>query len=218
MSTSSKKNYQTAKILYMWPLIPSSFPPLKQSHIHLMHDHRIFRHCMTSSLTWGQKYCQTLGYKRNWSIPQCDLIQCLILQTIQKNSLRLKLKKTHKTIVNGYKYPKNWPGQMTTPYQKTELFPVIWYLNVIPHEHIFINTWQKARKWLKLLGVIQTCFKFQIFLTDLIPGFNTSKFPKKLATIKKVSFRLSSSFPQIENYPCVALTCSSLLIPLSTHC
>ena len=38
----------------------------------------------------------------------------------------------------------------------------------------FINTWQKEWKWLKFLGVIQTCFKFQIFLTDLIPGFNTS--------------------------------------------
>ena len=71
MSTSSKKHQQTAKILYTWPLIPSSFSPLKQSHIHLTHDHGIFRHCMTSSLTlnnWGQKYCQTLGYKPNPSI------------------------------------------------------------------------------------------------------------------------------------------------------
>ena len=130
MSTSSKKNYQTAEILYTWPLIPSSFPPLKQSHIHLLHDHQIFQNCMTSSLTlnnWGQKYCQTLGYKPNPSIPQCDLIQCLILPTIQKYSLHLKLKQ-HKAIANGYKYPKNWPGQMITSYQKTELFPVIWYL------------------------------------------------------------------------------------------
>ena len=110
MSTSSQKKLSNChEILYMWPLIPSSFPPLKQSHIHLMHDHRIFRHCMTSSLTlnnWGQKYCQTLGYKPNPSIPLCDLIQCLILPTIQKNSLRLKLKKTHKGIANGYKYLK----------------------------------------------------------------------------------------------------------------
>ena len=88
-------------------------PPLKQSHIHLMHDHRIFHHCMTSSLplnNWGQKYCQTLRYKPNPSIPQCDLIQRLILPTIQKNSLCLKLKKTHKGTANGYKYLKNWPG------------------------------------------------------------------------------------------------------------
>ena len=95
MSTNSKKNYQTAEILYTWPLIPSSFAPLKQSHIHLLHDHGIFRHCMTSSLTlnnWGQKYCQTLGYKPNPSIPECDLIQCLILPTIPKYSLLLKLK------------------------------------------------------------------------------------------------------------------------------
>ena len=101
MSTSSKKNYQTAKILYTWPLIPSSFPPLKQSHIHLLHDHRIFRHCMTSSLTlnnWGQKYCQTLGYKPNPSIPECDLIECLILPTIQKYSLLLKLKQHIKQL------------------------------------------------------------------------------------------------------------------------
>ena len=73
---------------------------------------------------------------------------------------------------------------------------VIWYLKY--HSswmNFFINTWQKEWKWLKLLGVIQTCFKFQTFLTDLIPGFNTSKFLKKLAIIKKVSFRLSSSFP-----------------------
>ena len=58
-----------------------------------------------------------------------------------------------------------------------------------------MKTWQKARKWLKLLGVIQTCFKFQIFWTDLISGFNPSKFLIKPAVIKKVSFRLSSSFP-----------------------
>ena len=45
--------------------------------------------------------------------------------------------------------------------------------------------------------MIQTCFKFQLFLTDLIPGFNTSKFLKKTAVIKKVSFRLSSSFPPL---------------------
>ena len=45
--------------------------------------------------------------------------------------------------------------------------------------------------------MIQTCFKFQLFLTDLIPGFNTSKFLKKPAVIKKVSFRLSSSFPPL---------------------
>ena len=101
MSTSSKRNYQTAEILYTWPLIPSSFPPLKQSHIHLTHDHGIFCHCMTSSLTlnnWGQKCCQTLGYKPNPSIPQCDLIQCLILPTIQKYSLLLKLKQYIKQL------------------------------------------------------------------------------------------------------------------------
>ena len=39
--------------------------------------------------------------------------------------------------------------------------------------------------------------KFQLFLTDLIPGFNTSKFLKKPAVIKRVSFRLSSSFPPL---------------------
>ena len=64
-------NYQMAEILYTWPLIPSSFPPLKQSHIHLLHDHGTVCHCMTSTLTinnWGQKYCQTLGYKPNPSI------------------------------------------------------------------------------------------------------------------------------------------------------
>ena len=67
-------------------------------------------------------------------------------------------------------------------------------MNVIPHEHIFINTWQKARKWLKLLGAIQTCFKFQIFFTDLIPGFNTSKFLKKPATIKKGKLQIKFIF------------------------
>ena len=35
---------------------------------------------------------------------------------------------THKAIANGYKYPKNWPGQIISSYKKTELFPVIWYL------------------------------------------------------------------------------------------
>ena len=82
----------------MWPLIPSSF---LQSHIHLMHDQRIFRHCMTSSLTLnnrGQKYCQTLGYKPNPSIPLCDLIQSLILPMIQKYSLPLKLKQHIKQL------------------------------------------------------------------------------------------------------------------------
>ena len=107
-----------------------------------------------------------------------------------------KTQTTHKAIANGYKYPKNWPGQMIIPYQKQSYFLYYDIWNVIPHERIFINTWQKARKWLKLLGVIQTCFKFQIFWTDLIPGFNTSKFLiKPGAIIKKVSFRLSSSFP-----------------------
>ena len=72
---------------------------------------------------------------------------------------------------------------------------MILFWNVILHERIFINTWQKAWKWRKLLGVIQTCFKFQIFLTDLIPEFNNCKFLKILSIIKKVSFRLSSSFP-----------------------
>ena len=101
MSTSSKKSYQTAEILYTWPLIPSSFSPLKQSHIHLKHDHGTFCHCMTSTLTlnnWGQKYCQTLGYKPNPSIPQCDLIQCFILPTIKKYSLLLKLKQHIKQL------------------------------------------------------------------------------------------------------------------------
>ena len=64
MSASSKKNYQTAEILYAWRLIPSSFPPLKQSHIHLMHDHGIFRHCLTSSVTlnnWGKNIVKLLA-------------------------------------------------------------------------------------------------------------------------------------------------------------
>ena len=43
--------------------------------------------------------------------------------------------------------------------------------------------------------MIQTCLKFQRSLTDLIAEFNISKFLKKPAIIKKVSFRLSSSFP-----------------------
>ena len=44
--------------------------------------------------------------------------------------------------------------------------------------------------------MIQTCLKFQRFLTDLIAEFNTSKFLKKPAVITKVSFRLSSSLPR----------------------
>ena len=66
-----------------------------------MHDHRIFRHCLTSSLTlknWGQKYCQTIGYEPNPSILQCDLIQRLILPTIQKYSLIPKLKQHMKQL------------------------------------------------------------------------------------------------------------------------
>ena len=125
MSTSSKKNYQTAEILYTWPLTPSSFPPLKQSHIHLLHDHQIFHHCMTSSLTlnnWGQKYCQTLGNKPNPSIPLCDLIPCLILPMIQKYSLPLKLKQYIKQLRMDTNTQKNWPGRMITPYQKKSYF------------------------------------------------------------------------------------------------
>ena len=80
---------------------------------------------------------------------------------------------------------------MITSYQKTELFPVIWYLKYHSSWTYFYKHLTERMKF----GVIQTCFKFQIFLTDLIPGFNTSKFLKKLAIIKKVSFRFCSSFP-----------------------
>ena len=51
MSTSSKKNYHTAEILYKYPYPILISPQLKQSHIHLLHDHGIFHHCATSSLT-----------------------------------------------------------------------------------------------------------------------------------------------------------------------
>ena len=131
MSTSSKKNYQTAKILYTWPLIPSSFSPLKESHTHFMHDHGIFHHCMTSSLTlnnWGQKYCQTLGYEPNPSIPPCDLIQRLILPTIQKYSLLLKLNQHMKQLRMDTNTQKIDLAKQWHHHQKTELFPVIWYL------------------------------------------------------------------------------------------
>ena len=44
-----------------------SFPSLEQSRTYLMHDHG------TLVLdNWGQKYCQTLGFKPYPSIPQCD--------------------------------------------------------------------------------------------------------------------------------------------------
>ena len=61
-----------------------SFPSLKQSHIHLMHDHGILCHCMTCLAldNWGQKYCKPLGYKPNLSILQCGF-QCLILPIIK---------------------------------------------------------------------------------------------------------------------------------------
>ena len=131
MTISSKKNYQTAEIPYTWPLIPSSFLPLKQSHIHLLHDHRIFHHCMTSSLTlnnWGQKYCQTLGYIPKPINSTVWFNSIFNTTNVSKIFITSKTQTTHKAIANGYKYPKNWPGQMITPYQKTELFPVIWYL------------------------------------------------------------------------------------------
>ena len=57
-------------------------------HSYLTYDHGILCHCVTPPLAldnWGQKYCETLGYKPNPSIPQCDF-QCLILPTIQKYS------------------------------------------------------------------------------------------------------------------------------------
>ena len=69
-----------------------SFPSLKQSRTYLMHDHGILRHCITPLAldNWGQKYCQTLGYKPNPSIPQCNF-QCWIrllkiLITFKKSS------------------------------------------------------------------------------------------------------------------------------------
>ena len=63
------------------------------SRIYLMHDHGILRHWVTSFALdiWGKKYCQTLGYKPNPSIPQCDF-QCLTLPAIQKYWFLLKLK------------------------------------------------------------------------------------------------------------------------------
>ena len=67
--------------------------------------------------------------------------------------------------------------------------------NFLSLHDIYFDSGHKAWKWLKLFGVIQTCLKFQRSLTDLIAEFNTSKFLKKPAVIKKVSFRLSSPFP-----------------------
>ena len=89
---------------------------------------------------------------------------------------------------------------MITPYQKNRAISCNMIWNIIPHERIFINTCQKEWKWLKLLGVIQTCFKFQTFLTDLIPGFNTSKISEKNTAVKTAVIHLSL---QIENYACV---------------
>ena len=61
--------------------------------------------------------------------------------------------------------------------------------------------------------MIQTCFKFQILWTDLIPGFNTSKFLIKPAIIQKVSFRLSSSFPP---YWKLSLHCFNMFIAFNS--
>ena len=55
-----------------------------------------------------------------------------------------------------------------------------------------VNTWQYSKQ---LLGVCETHFKFQVFLTDLIPKFNTSKILEKPAVKITVSFRLNSAFP-----------------------
>ena len=84
---------------FMWPLIPYPFPSLKQSRIYLKHDHGILRHWVTSFALdiWRKKYCQTLCYKPNSSIPQCDF-QCLTLPTIQKYWFLLKLKQHIKQL------------------------------------------------------------------------------------------------------------------------
>ena len=106
-----------------------SFRSLKQSCICFMHDQEILRHCVTSSLAldnWRQKYCQTLGYKPNPSISQCDF-QCLILPTIQKYSLPLKLKKHIKQLQMGRRSTKNLTWLNELSYVKNT-FPVIWYL------------------------------------------------------------------------------------------
>ena len=83
----------------MWPLIPIKLSSLKQSRLYLMHDHGILRHCGTPLAldNRGKKYCQTLGYKANPSIPQCDF-RCLTLPPIQKYRLLLHLKQHIKQL------------------------------------------------------------------------------------------------------------------------
>ena len=82
--------YQTAEILYMWPLM-ACHSPHWNNLVFISDTIMKFCHCVTSLAleNGGQKYCQTIGYKPNPSIPQLDF-QCLALPTIQKYWLLVK--------------------------------------------------------------------------------------------------------------------------------
>ena len=84
----------------MWPLIVCHSP--LETIPYLSHPRSPnFGHCVTSSLAfdnWGQEYCQTLGYRPNPSIPRCDFQCLIILSSIQKFSLLIKLRQRIKHL------------------------------------------------------------------------------------------------------------------------
>ena len=107
---------------------PMLFPSLKQSHIYLMRDHVILRHCVTSLAldNWGKKYYQT-RVAISQTCPQCDF-QCLTLPTIQKYCLLLKLKQHIKQLrKDGNRKKLTWLDELSHV-KRAEPFLVIWYL------------------------------------------------------------------------------------------
>ena len=152
-----------------------SFLSLKQSRIYLMHYHEILRHCVTSLAleNWGQKYCQTLGYKPNPSIPQCDF-QSVTLPTVQKYWLLLKLKQHIKQLRMDRNSEKINLAKRYILCQKTEPLLVIWYSRTQTADSKHEN---RSNAW--VADPNRHPFKIPNIFDRLIPGFNTSKFLEK---------------------------------------
>ena len=63
--------------------------------------------------------------------------------------------------------------------------------------------------------MIQTCFKFQIFLTDLIPGFNTSKYLKKTDRNRKGKVQIKFIFSSASTIK-LSLRCFNMFIAFNS--
>ena len=152
----------------MWPLIACHFPHWNNP---VFISCTITKFCVIAwhlfwlSITERQKYCQTLGYKPNPSIPQCDF-QCLILPTIKKYSLLLKLKQNIKQLRMDRNNKKIDLAKRIIACQRTEPFPAKQYSSRTQTPHSKHENCSNSGVWSK--PVLNSKYFWMILSLDLI--------------------------------------------------